>query len=351
MGKKITQAQAQAELRKVAREYGVVIPMAQDYLDKDLAGDFALAMDAQPSLVTVSNAGIPAFLSNFIDPDMIRVLVTPNKAAQILGETKKGDWTMLTTQFPVVESTGEVSSYGDHNNNGSSGANLNFVPRASYHFQTVTQWGERELEMAGLAKINYAAELNVASAMVLDKFMNKSYFFGIEGLENYGILNDPNLSTPVTPAATGTGSGTTWATKDGQAIYDDISQKLYNKLISQTRGLINRETPMKLVMSPEIEVNLTKTNQYNVNVTDQLKKNFPNLTIETAVEYATTGGQLVQLIVDSIEGQQTGYCAFTEKMRAHPVVVDLSSFKQKKSAGTWGAVIRQPLAIAQMLGV
>jgi hypothetical protein len=108
---------------------------------------------------------------------------------------------------------------------------------------------------------------------------------------------------------------------------------------------------MTLVMSPEIEVNLTKTNQYNVNVTDQLKKNFPNMRIESAVEYNTTGGQLLQLIVDSVEGQKTGYCAFTEKMRAHPVVIDVSSFKQKKSAGTFGAIVRLPIAIAQMLAV
>jgi hypothetical protein len=347
---KLTQAQAQAELRKVEREYGIVIPMAMDYLNKDISGDFSLAMDAQPSMVTVSNAGIPAFLSNFIDPEMIRVLVTPNKASQIFGETKKGDWTMLTTQFPVVESTGEVSSYGDYSNNGSVGSNVNWVPRQSYQFQTVTQWGERELEMAGLAKIDYAANLNVASALALDKFMNKSYFFGIANLQNYGLLNDPSLSTPISPAATGTGSGTLWSTKDGAAIYGDIVL-LYGQLVAQTRGLVERDALMVLAMSPEIEVNLTKTNQYNVNVTDQLKKNFPNLRIESAVEYNTAGGQLVQLIVDSIEGQKTGYCAFSEKLRAHPVKVDLSSFMQKKSAGTWGTVIRQPIAIAQLLGV
>lgn len=49
-----------------------------------------------------------------------------------------------------------------------------------------------------------------------------------------------------------------------------------------------------------MEVNLTKTNQYNVNVTDQLKKNFPNLRIETAVEYSTDAGELVQLIVERL---------------------------------------------------
>lgn len=338
------------EFVKLEREYGVVIPMAQDYLNKDISGDFNLAMDAQPSLVTVSNGGIPAFLTNYIDPEMIRILVTPNKAAQIFGETKKGDWTTMTAQFPTIESTGEVSSYGDYSNNGSVGSNANWTPRQSYQFQTVTQWGERQLEIAGLAKIDYAASLNIASALALDKFMNKSYFFGISGLQNYGLLNDPSLSTPISPNPTGTGSGTLWSTKDGAAIYGDIVS-LYGQLQTQLRGLVERDTPMTLAMSPEIEVNLTKTNQYNVNVTDQLKKNFPNLRIEAAVEYNTLGGQLVQLIVDSVEGQKTGYCAFSEKMRAHPVKVDLSSFQQKKSAGTWGAVIRLPVAITQLLGV
>jgi hypothetical protein len=347
---KFTQAQAKAELAKVAREYGIHIPMAQDYLNPDLRGDYALAMDAQPAMVTVSNAGIPAYLTNFIDPEMIRVLVTPNKAAQILGETKKGDWTMLTTQFPVVESTGEVSSYGDYSNNGSVNSNVNYVPRQSYQFQTMTQWGERELEMAGLGKIDYAANLNVASALAMDKFMNKSYFFGVAGLTLYGLLNDPSLITPMTPLATGAASGTLWSSKDGAAVYGDI-QALFGKLVAQTKGLIERDASMTLALSPEMEVNLTKTNQYNVNVSDQLKKNFPNLTVKSAVEYATTGGQLVQLIADSIDNQKTGYCAFAEKMRAHPVIMDVSSFKQKKSGSTWGAIVRQPVAVAQMLGL
>lgn len=346
----LTKAQAMAEIRQFERDYGIVIPGAINYLAEDARFDLGIAQDALPTLITTGNAGIPAFLSNFIDPELIRVLVTPMKFAQIFGETKKGDWVTDTAQFPIVESTGEVSSYGDFNNNGSTGANINWVPRQSYPYQTMTQWGERELDRAGLAKINYAAELNVASALAIEKFRNKSYAFGIAGLQNYGLLNDPSLITPIAPNATGTGSGTTWATKDGAAIYGDFVS-LYGQLVVQTRGLIERDAAMTFVMSPEMEVNLTKTNQYNVNVTDQLKKNFPNARIETAVEYATTGGQLLQLIVDSVEGQKTGYCAFTEKMRAHPVIPAESSWKQKKSAGTWGAIVRMPINIAQMLGI
>lgn len=332
------------------KRFGIVAPMAMDYLNKEISYDISIAQDAQPTLVSTSNAGIPAFLANFIDPEFIRVLVTPNKAAQIAGEVKKGDWTTLTAMFPLVESTGETSSYGDYSNNGSSNSNENWVNRQSYHFQTITRWGERELEMAGLGRIDKAANLNIASALTLDKFMNKSYFFGISGLLNYGLLNDPSLITPITPGATGASSGTLWSSKDGAAIYGDIVL-LYGQLQTQLRGLVERDTPMTLALSPEMEVNLTKTNQYNVNVTDLLKKNFPNLRIMSAVEYNTASGQLVQMIVDNIEGQKVVECAFTEKMRAHPVVVGLSAFEQKKSAGTWGTIVRMPVGIAQLLGV
>lgn len=334
----------QAEIRMLTQNYGIVGLGSMGYLNREIA------FDAQPTMVTLSNAGIPAYFTNYMDPEMIRVLVTPMKAAQIFGETKKGDWTTKSSQFPIVESTGEVTSYGDYNNGGSVGANVNWEPRQSYKFQTVTQWGEEELEMYGAGKIDHAANLNIASALTIEKFRNKSYFFGIAGLLNYGALNDPALYTPIAPAPTGTGSGTTWSTKNGGNVYDDAIL-LFNQLVVQTKGVVDRETAMTLAMSPQSEVALTKTNEFNVNVTDQLKKNFPNLTVKTAVEYATTGGQLVQLIVDKVDNQDVSYCAFTEKMRAHPVIPDLSSWKQKKSAGTWGWIGRMPMGIAQMLGV
>ncbi|NYA42966.1 DUF2184 domain-containing protein [Serratia fonticola] len=334
-------------------KYGIVLRGAEraQYLSPEYAENYQLAMDAQPTMVTAANSGIPAYFTNYVDPELIRVLVTPMKAAEIFGEVKKGDWTTLTSQFPIVESTGETSSYGDFNNNGMTTANVNWVPRQSYHYQTHTRWGERELDMYGAGRIGYAAELNVASALTLNKFQNKSYFFGIDGLINYGALNDPSLSAPVTPAATGAGGSVKWADKDGQAVYDDIAGRLYARLIAQTKGLIERTDSMTLAMSPEAEVNLTKTNMYNVNVSDQLKKNFPNLRVETAIEYATDAGEMVQLIADRLGEQDTAYCSFTEKMRAHAVVVEESSWKQKKSGGTWGAIIRQPLGIASMLGV
>ena len=312
----------------------------------EAARSTVIAQDAQPGLVTVSNSGIPAFLSTYIDPKLIEILVAPMKAAEIVGEEiKKGDWTTETAMFPVVESTGETSSYGDYSENGRAGANTNFPQRQSYTYQVMTEWGERELEKAALAKIDWANRVNIASVLTLSKFQNKTYFFGVAGLQNYGLLNDPQLSAPITPAGA-------WSNPAYTAlqVLGDISA-LYTQLQVQANGLVDLDTRMTLAMSPTAQVALTKTTEFNVNVQDLLKKNYPNMKVETAPEYATNAGQLVQLIADEIEGQRTVSVAFTEKLRAHPIIIAASSFKQKKSQGTWGTIVFRPVFIAQMLGV
>jgi hypothetical protein len=65
--------------------------------------------------------------------------------------------------FPIVEETGEVSSYGDFNNNGRAGVNFNYPAFQSYLFQTIVKYGEREIERAGLMRINYVGELTGAA--------------------------------------------------------------------------------------------------------------------------------------------------------------------------------------------
>jgi len=346
-----------ADFHSLAQEWGIHFSGAQDYLPDEFRHNFALAMDAQPTLVTQSNSAIPAYLTQWVDPNIIKILVAPMKAAVIMGEVRKGDWLTDTAMFPVSERTGEVSSYGDFNNNGHVGANVNWPQRQSYYYQTVTQWGERELERMGLARINWAAQLNESSVLVLNKFQNKTYFFGVAGLQNYGLLNDPGLSAPIQPGPKAYNSQAhgPWVTSGvvtatANEIFADI-QSLFYQLVAQSNGLVQMDSRMTLAMSPGSEVALTATNAFNVNVADLLKKNFPNIRVETAVEYATTAGNLVQLIVDQVEGQETGYMAFNEKMRSHPIVRDMSSFKQKKSQGTWGAIILQPFGISQMLGV
>lgn len=353
-----------AKDKQALAQRGVHLHGVQAYIPDGFRFDYGMAMDAQPQLsATDPNSAVPWALTNFIDPDIIRIVFAPTNAEKILGAVKKGDWLTDTAMFPVVEHVGEVSSYDDYSNNGTVNVNTNWPQRQNYLFQTIKNYGERELERAGLAKINWVSEIDASAADILNRFMNLSGFFGISGLQNYGLLNDPNLSAALTPTTKAYG-GVKWVNNgvivaSANEIYADI-QSLYIQLVNQGLGNIDQKTPMVLTGSPQSLAALTATNSFNVNVEDLLKKNFPNLRIEMAPQYGAVSaanpngvaaGNEIQLIATEVAGQKTGYTAFSEKMRSHPIIKDLSAFKQKLTAGTWGTILRQPFGAAQMIGV
>lgn len=345
---------------------GLILPGAKGYLPEGFKSNFSaaqLAMDAQPTLSTAPNAGVPAFLTNWVDPEVVEIVFAANMFAEIFGEEKKGDWTTDTAFFPVVEHTGEVSSYGDYNENGSSGANVNWPQRQSYLFQTYVEYGERELDRMGLAKLNWVSEQNRAAALAMNKYSNLTYAFGVVGLQNYGALNDPNLNASLTPATKAYG-GTAWIVAgvvkaSANEIFTDI-QSLILAAINQSDGLLDAKSVFTLALSPQNAMALTTTNAFNVNVETLLKGNFPNLTVKTAVQYGAQtsqnsqgnpAGNLMQLVPKSVEGQKVSSCAFNEKMRAHTIIRGASSYRQKLTGGTWGCIIKQPFAISSMLGI
>lgn len=345
---------------------GLVLPDVKGYLPEGFKANFGMAqmaMDAQAGLSTSPNSAVPSFLTNWVDPEIIEVLFAANMMADIFGEEKKGDWTTDTAWFPMVEHTGEVSSYGDYNENGSSGANVNWPQRQSYLFQTFKEYGERELDRMGLAKLSWVAEQDAAATLALNKYSNLTYAFGVSGLQNYGALNDPNLPASLTPAPKAYG-GSKWINNGvvvatANEIFTDI-QSMFLNLVTNSQGLLDAKATITLAMHPAVAMALTTTNSFAVNVEDLLKKNFPSLTVKTAVQYGVTNasnpqgiaaGNLVQMIASRVEGQKVATTAFNEKMRAHKIVVASSSYRQKLTGGTWGAILKQPFAISSMLGV
>lgn len=345
---------ARTDFQRLAREWGI-IPLGQDWLPPEFRGDFELALDAQPTLVTTPSAGIPAYLTTYTDPEVVRILQTPNKGAEIMGEKKVGDWTTQTAMFPVIENTGEVSSYGDFNENGKSDANFMFPQRQCYSFQTIIEYGDKAAEVAGLAKLNWVAELQTSAAKTLEKFRDYTYHFGVANLQCYGLLNDPSLSAALTPS-TKAATGTRWVNNSGVVVATpnevllDI-QSLMSQLIAQTGDRVNTEARLKLVLPPGAALALTAMNSFGITARQMIKETFPSLEIVTDARYATASGNVVQLWAMELDGNDTGYCAFNEKMRDFPIVRELSAGKQKKAAGTFGAIIKYPLAVAQMLGV
>ena len=356
--------QWQADRQQLAA-LGIHFPAVQRYLTDAEKRDNRIAMDALPGpLSTDPNSALPTILTTTIDPEIIRVIFSPLEFGEILGERQAGSWVEDTRLFPIVESTGQVSSYGDFNNNGRAGVNFNYPAFQSYLFQTIIKYGERETDRVGLAKINLISELGLSSAQLLNTYQNLTYAFGVQNLQNYGIINNPYLSAFLTPATKAAG-GTAWFNGNtpnatANEVYNDIIA-LVNKLVAQTNGALNVKSKMTLAMSPQSEVAITFTNSFGTSVADLMKKGYPNITVKTAPQYGTqsttnpqgysTAGNVLQLIADKVQGQTVAYAAYNEKLRAHKIVPGLSDWMQKQTSGTWGTILRSPIAVSGMIGV
>lgn len=346
------------DIAELGARYGVHLPGVRDFSTPAMAADHRIAMDhlgmamdaPQQPLLTMPNAAIPVWFTTLMDPEVIRIAVAPMRGTEILGsEQKKGDWITSYIQFPVVEQIGEAVAYGDWNNNGTANVNVNWSPRQAFTYQTITRWGEREVALAGAAGLNYKNELDMSSISVLNRFQNRTYFYGVSGILNFGILNAPGLPAPITPSTKAAG-GTAWTNATANEVFDDV-KKLVVQLVTQTKGLIEPNDAMTLALSPGRAALLANTNSFGLSAMALIKMNYPNMRVVTAPEYSTDAGELVQLWASRLDGQDVGYTAFTEKLRSHAIVVELSAWLQKKSQGTFGAIVKQPLGAAQMIGI
>lgn len=316
-------------------------------LNRKLGTNFALdskiAMDADyvgGTAITAPNGDVPAFLTTWIDPAFIDVLVAPMRMAEIFPEVQKGDRVTSSVQFAVRELNGETSTYGDFNDNGVSGSNVNWVARQPYEYQTHVKIGSKAQEVAAAARYDLVSSEIEASMLALNKFQNLSYIYGVDGLQNYGLLNDPSLLPDIT--------GIDWEAATAEQVFAEI-QKLYTQLVKQSNGLVKLRDSMTLLLSPVMETHLTKINTFGISVYDMLKKTYANLKIESIPEYSTAAGEKIQLILDSYLGRNTVELAFNTKLSVGAVEVKTTGFLQKRSQGTLGAMVYYPVFIVGML--
>lgn len=308
-----------------------------------------LAKDA--ALVTMPNAAIPAELTAYYDPRIIDVVTRPRKAREIFSEVQKGDWTTSHAKFKMNEMTGSTQPYTDYGQSRTSGVNYSWITKQQYVFQTLIQYGDFEEAVSAKAKIQLAADKQRSAAHVIDVDANLFYLLGIAGLDIYGILNDPSLPAAISPLPSGSGSSILWADKTTTQIYEDILA-LFEQLVVQGDGWIDQGTGLTLVISPASAVLLGKATDFNISVQDMLNKYFSSLKIVTLPELSDdTSGEAMMLIANEIAGNPTGELGFSDKIRAGRVVPDVSSFSQKWTSTTYGAIIYYPFAIATMRGI
>lgn len=306
---------------------------------------------APGALITGANNDVPAWLTQYFDPMVIEIFTARMAAEEIANPIKKGSYGTMSTVFRTVERTGGVAPYGDYSTEGRASYNTGYPQRDAFYFQSILEVGDMELAIQGMGRIDAAGEKQRSVAKSLKIAHNAFWFYGVNGLRNYGMLNDPGLNPALTPG-TGTG-GTTWNQKTTKEIYNDV-KSMVQSIVTKSGNKIRSDDELILALSGEKAINLNDATDFNVSAWAMIKQAFPNMRYVTAPEYdfgTALGGQAVQLIAPSVSGQPTMELGYVELQRGHQVVPNLSSFAQKNSAGTYGAVIYQPFAIATMIGI
>lgn len=326
------------------KEYGI------DLSQYKMVGELeegVMAMDAAP--VTTPNAGVPVELLTFFDNRAIKILTAKRAATEIFNEVKMGSRADAVRKFRVVENTGYTQPYSDNADNGKADVNYNFPMRENYLYETTITYGDQEVAETARAKANLISDKQASAASAIAIDTNKFYFRGVAGLQNYGILNQPNLPAAIV-AANGAGGYATWSSKTGTEIYNDIVA-LMSDIASRTEGNVDQTTKYTLVVGPSSNAELNKLNAFGTEpVLALIKRNFPNLKVVVAPEYDDTTKK-IQLIANGIDETPTGECAYSEKLIAGRVVPGLSNFRQKFMAGVYGAVIYRPVFVSTMTGI
>jgi hypothetical protein len=352
------------DARGVRFEYGTE-PLVYVSEDPKRGTGHLVAMDALPALTTEPNAGVPMQFVNIVDPRTFDILFAPLKVAELFGgEEQRGSWEMISAMFPTNEFVGETASYDDFAETGVSTANANWPQRENYIFETNITYGDLEVARGAVANYNVVINKQNAAAYILMRQLNYIYAFGVNGAQNYGSTNDPGLSASLTPALKAYG-GTAWSVSNvvkatPNEIFTDI-QSTVGQVISQGSGNITTDSPMNFGIPASVGNAITAANSFGVNVKGLVKDAYPNLKFITGIqEYSAVSstnpqgiaaGNLIQVVVPEVATQKTATPAYSDRMRTHRLIPATSSYRQKRSAGSWGTVIRQPFAIASMVGV
>lgn len=312
------------------------------------------AMDADIAGVTTPSVSTPIqFLQHWL-PDVVEVVTAAREIDAIVGRTIAGRWEDEEIVQRVLERTGQARPYGDHADIPLSSWNLNFEKRDIVRFEEGIQVGVLEELRAGAMNVSSQADKRAAAAESLAIELNNVGFFGYNASTNrtYGLLNDPNLSA-YTTVATGVGGYTTWASKTYDEICTDIKTAMAALRTKSGNHFKPERDAAKLAVAVSCVDALNAQNQYGMTVLDFIKKNYPNVTVESAVQLdgANGGANVFYLIADTINGGRVVDQLVQDVFRLVGTEKKSKVFIEDYSNATAGVIVKRPIGVVRYSGI
>ena len=311
-------------------------------------------MDASVAGVTTPTVTTPIqFLQHWL-PNVVEVVTAAKEIDAIAGRTMAGNWHDEEIVMQVLERTGQAVPYGDHTNIPLSSWNLNYEKRDIVRFEEGIQVGALEELRAGAMNISSQTRKREAAAESLAIELNNIGFYGYNEGNNktYGLLNDPNLPA-YTTVATGAGLGTTWASKTYAEIVADI-RTAFAALRVKSGNLFKPERDASVLALPVSCMEyLNVENQFGKSVYEFIKQNYPNVRIESAVQFdeANGGANVFYLFAESINGNAVLNQYIQDVFRLIGTEKRAKVFVEDYSNATAGILVSQPIGLVRYTGI
>lgn len=326
---------------------------------KGQVASFGMDSALQATITTPSAITPIQFLQNWL-PGFVAVVTAQRAIDELIGLSTTGNWEDEETIQGFMEGTGQAILYGDYTNVPFSSWNANWERRTNVRFEEGMRAGVLEEARASRANINSAEWKRNAATDALEINRNAVGFYGFNsGLgRTFGFLNDPNLPAASALPATGTGSTTTWSTKDYLAICNDL-RLMFAALRVQSQGVID---PVKdsttLAVSTDTVDYLSVTSQYGNSVREWLSEAYPKCRVESApqLELAISGQNGLYLYAETVandnstDDKRVWIQMVPTKFKLVGVGQEPKAYVEDYSNATAGVMLKRPYAVVRRYG-
>lgn len=327
-------------------------------LDQIIEGGYG--MDSiQSGLSTPSIPVQLQFLQQFL-PGFVKVLTAARKIDELIGINTVGSWEDEQVVQGFIENTGTSVPYGDLTNVPLASWNETWVQRDVVRFELGMRVGKLEEARSARIKVNSAESKRESAGLMLEQQRNAVGFYGYNSGNNftYGFLNDPNLPAYVTVNNSGTGSTTTWSTKNFAQITADIITAMA-ALQTQSQDTINPETtPTTMALATADYQYLAVTTDFGMSVREFMKQTYPKCRIVSAPQLngANGGANVFYIYADAVQDTSTDDGrTFAQLVPAKFMVLGVQQlpkgYEEDYSNASAGVLVKRPFACVRYSGI
>lgn len=303
--------------------------------------------------------GVLEYYTTVFNNKLIKQVLKSTPSREMTKDWQMGAFGTTDINVPTLSFAGQAQIYADSSGQGQSSVNYNWINRQAVTLQRTLEYGDLTQARFGMAKIDYVGNMREGVTNLINLNINDINFRGFEGMDIYGLLNDPSLYPfIVAPASSANPASSQWIYKNYLEICDDV-RSLFDNIIGRAGGQADYIQECVLGLAPAVYTYITKQNALGTqSVREYLEATFTGMKIIQVPNYQGTGTptgsvlpNVAQLIFDQINGQDVAYNLFSSLYNSHGVIRMLSSYEEKVSYTISGSFIGIPVGVASITGI